>query len=55
MYIKTYGATTIDTDEHAIVLAAIKARNMPAAVAACTGLFEQLVAVYEAQEAARAQ
>ncbi len=52
MYIKTYGDVTIDTDEHAQVLAAIKRRDTAGAVACYTQLHEKLVAVYEAQSSA---
>lgn len=49
LYIETYGDVTMETDSHALVLAAIRRRDTAAAVAAYTDLHEKLVAVYEAQ------
>jgi len=41
----------METDEHALVLKAIKDRDIAAGVAAYTELHEKLVAVYEGQNA----
>jgi len=51
LYMDTYGDVTMETDEHALVLKAIKDRDIAAAVAAYTELHEKLVAVYEGQNA----
>lgn len=46
LYIKTYGEVKQDTDNHYVVLQAMKRRDRAAAVAAYNELYDKLLAVY---------